>query len=252
MAGSRLRRKLAEHTEPDVDEALMVLPKVVDKPARPRVVDVRIENGKQPKALVLKVVETRENRRQVDSRSEDGQEIEVYETEKERAVNLFRLHRSGLLELRIQSHSAKNYRKNLGRMWALAGDLLPFGEFRNLSLVHPRHMLWEQRGRLVGQLRFRELHLRNDMGTTIQLKSHLPEEDIAADAGAVRTINTFLRNEGEFALVDVYWQEDKELRPLPSRDVHMQIAGEVNEFKISGGCAKKDYEYVVDRLGARC
>lgn len=245
LAENRVRNELATRGL----APLSALPRVVDQPERPSLVDVRFEYGSPPQALVVKAIETRERRQRVGERIQNGRTIEIYEAEMERAVNLFRLHKSGKLELRIQSHSAKDYREDQLSMWELAGDLLPFDEFDTLPLVHARHQLWAKRGKLVGKLRYRHLEMHNTMGTTLQVSSHQPDDDIAVDRGAVKTIETFLKNKGFFDVVDVYCLKSK-LRELPSRDVHVKLGGEVNELSISGRCAKEDHKYVLDLVDA--
>ncbi len=225
---------------------LMDCPLVLEKPAKPCLTDVWLENTEKPKTLFLKAIEKRIYQLQ----ERPDRYTVIIRDEEERAVNFFRLHASGLLELRIQTfrYASRSYNSVQEMMWGLAGDLLQFEDFEPVNLVPLREELWKRRGKLVDQIRFRLLRLRSAIGTVMTVVTGQPDASLAADPAAVKAVNDVLRDGGYIDELNCYWLKN-DVRSLPTRNAHTIFTGQVNEFVI-GSCTRENYEYVLDRIAA--
>ncbi|MEP6879270.1 MAG: hypothetical protein ABI865_10515 [Nitrosospira sp.] len=103
---------------------LLESPKLIDQPSTPTITDVRFETGANSKALVIKVVEQRIYDKLLEEQVlADDIFIKKYQKVKERAVNLFKLHKNGMLEVRIGSHNnSSNYSKDLENIKKIIKD----------------------------------------------------------------------------------------------------------------------------------
>jgi hypothetical protein len=235
---ARIRKAAQEHPEGE-------WPLVLLKPRHPQIVDIRLEGTNSGRTLVVKVVMTRVYRRQIEERESDNQVTVTYQQEEERAVNLFRLHASGVLELRIQTRrDTSKYRPDMRLMWEMAATLLPFDRFEPLPLHHAKDNLWEGRAKLAGKARFSHLRLRTQRGNTMMVSAGDRDGDLADDGGIVNAVQAFLRKDGDIENLNVWWLRS-EARPLPARDIHMILGGEINELAITSRRTCEDDSYVL-------
>ena len=241
LSEQRVRQELAARQL----AGLLECPRVLDKPLEPTLVDVRFENTDAPKSFTLKAVEKRIY--QVQERPDPF--TVIVRQEEERAVNVMRLHASGLLELRIAAfRSGGSYNTAQATLWGLAGDVLPMADFAPVDLVPLRRSLWQRRNRLLGRLRFRTVRVRTPKGTVVTFATGEPDDNLAQDKAAVDAIEEILKSGGAIDEINAYWLALDALRL--DRDVHMLLSGQLNELVILGRCSKADHSYVLDRVEA--
>ncbi|WSH27287.1 hypothetical protein U8P75_23970 [Rhizobium beringeri] len=77
---------------------------IVDMPASPKIVEVRLESG-AVRSILFKIVEKRATFEKVSDKTANGQMVVTYAEVPYRAVNMLRISESGTAELRLQSHT---------------------------------------------------------------------------------------------------------------------------------------------------
>lgn len=165
---------------------LLTSPKILDQPSEPTIVDVRWSSSSTQVdlALIVKIVETRVVQRFLDESSKGNLITRNYEQVHERAVNLARLHRNGLLEIRLGSHSnSSNYRHDLKRIWQRLSFLINESEFIPISLSTAKNKLWHDRAALTDLIRYSDSTLKNDHGNVIKAASGSDISNLFLDEG---------------------------------------------------------------------
>lgn len=258
MDRDRVTRELLRRGEADI----LTRHKILDQPTTPTLTDVRWHSAKVDLALIIKEVETRESQHPLGEERSDGGTIltKRYELRKDRAVNVVRLTRDGLLEVRISARStgSTKYKDDLERMWIRLRGLLSLTDFRPVSFLHLKSRIVSNPDELAGKLRFSTSTLRNEDGTTMNVASRGVDADLYGDDGASNGIKAFLAQDGYCEGSNFFFTKNAEL----SKDVHILLSGEINEFAITAACSEEDYRYVLNEIrklsegisgrGARC
>lgn len=225
---------------------LLTAPRILDMPTTPTIADVRLEKERKDGTLVVKVIEQRVYQKFLDKKSEDGLTILRYKEIKERAVNLFRLWDSGLMELRIYSHvNSSDYRGDVSKMWLLVQDLFSQANFNEVPVTKAKTNLWRDRKQLAGVIRFSDSSLVNAMGTTLSAATGSEQANLYDDVGATTSLDTFLNHNAHCDSSNVWWLKGN---PVPTRDIHVLLSGRVNEFAVTAQCSKEDYEHVLREI----
>jgi len=235
--------------------SLVSRPRILDQPSSPTITDVRLDSDDGGNSLVAKVVERRAYQRFVDQRTEGEFLLRRYRELKVRAVNLFKLHGDGLLELRIYSHiNSSDYRDDVAGMWNRLSFLLSPSEFKQVSIGSAKTNLWKNRGSLGSVLRYSDSMLRNPLGTVLLASTGSEQASLFDDDGASKSLDEFLKYKAYCDASNVWWlkgggkKAEDEFDMLPSKDVHVLLKGALNEFVVTAKSSKQDYEYVLDQL----
>ena len=227
--------------QPMLDELLLV-----DLPAKPTVVEIREDVSNERSCWVFKVVERREEREFLGEKIEGNRVRREWEISEVRAVNVARLHASGLLEIRIQSHANSTlYSADLKQMWTLLKDYLPPVSFRPVPLRKAKQALWDNRMAKDRKIRFSDSIMRNNAGTTISASTGNEEADLFKDTAASTSIDHFLHHGAYCDSSNIWWlPRDR----VTERQIHMLLSGENNEFAITAACTRTEYDYVLNEL----
>lgn len=229
-------------------EALLDAPSVLDQPDMASIVDVRWHSADVDLSLVIKIVETREAQFPIgEERSPDGKILtKKYELRPERAVSVARLHRDGLLEVRISARStgSKKYEQDLALFWSRVNGLLEFAPFRPWAFKELKERIAKDAEGLKSKIRFSNSRLRNEQGAVMEISSRGFDADLYGDAGASDGMSAFLEHDGYCEGSNFFFIQNETL----SKDVHVYLAGLPYEFAIVAGCSKEDYEYVLNEI----
>ena len=226
---------------------------VLEMPSDPTIASIRIEDdGRGGKALVIKIIEKRLERKYLGEVVVDGNKLrKEWEIITVRAVSVARLFSFGLLEIRTASHwVSTNYAPALNRIRGMIEPFIPSQFFSLKSLAHEKSQLWAKRKDLANRIRFSSTTLKTDIGGRIDATAagEDDEGDILADPAVTEGVDAFLRKGAYCDTANVFWlaQEDG----LPSRETRMLLSGQSNEFAITSSCTKRDYEWIFDQLRA--
>src|SRR4029077_5723624 len=107
------------------------------------------------RCCVFKVVEKRQEKEYLGEKVEGNRLRKEWALQEVRAVHVGRLHESGFLEIRIQSHmNSTLYEADLKRISTLLKDYLPPTAFRPVSLSKAKQALWNSRNAKDRKIRF--------------------------------------------------------------------------------------------------
>lgn len=230
------------------EEGLLNEPLVLAEPPKPKLVDVRWETAKVDLSLTIKEIELRTHTRFVGvEHYPNGTFHKVYEEKKERAVNLAKLHRHGLLEIRIASHSnSSKYEIDVNRFWRSIDDLIPAREFAELSLSKAKDLLWTKRGELTDKIRYSDSTLRDEHGNVLKAATGSEMADLAANPAVAKSLDHLLKNDPNAYCDETnFWF--KQANGLSS-DIRVMLGGEVHEFALPSNCSAGDYQHVLDQI----
>lgn len=225
--------------------SLLTEPEVLNQPTRPTIVDVRWESADVDLRLTIKEIELRLQQRYLGT-EQDGDKIKkVYQIRQERVVNVARLHRNGLLEIRIGSHAnSSQYKDDINRFWAHVSSFLPRADFLDVSLSTAKARLLTERTALLERIRYTDSTLRNDNGVVLRAATGSEANDLGQDAGAQASLDTFIAHD---AYCEGHNFHFKAVHGLKNA-VHVIMTGALNEFAVPANCSQEDYEYVLDQV----
>jgi hypothetical protein len=224
---------------------LLVAPKVLDQPREPQIVDVRLEAAEVELNLTIKQVELRKSYTFTGTEQHGSQIHKLYDLVEERAVNLARFHRDGLLEIRIASlANSTKYENALRAFWADIGFLLPIDEFSELSLAIVKERLWTERADLGDLIRHSDSTIRDEEGNILRAATGSDRAGLGVAVG--QSLDHLLETD-ENAYCDganIWFKKSDSL----STDTHVLLGGESNEFALPAHCSEEDYKYVLSKL----
>ena len=197
-------------------------------------------------ALVIKVAEMRVRRKLERTRAILGKYVKIYSDEQVRAVNVAKLHSTGLLELRIQSRdNTTKYDGDLTRFLGLISQFIYIGKFGDTSLTKAKDTMWEQRDQLKAEIEYTDACVVDVYGN--QVKAATGSQQGSLSDGAVAKSVDYVLAEDD----DAYCAESN-LWFLKSNhltsDIHVLLNGAPNEFAITKKCSAADYEYVLNKI----
>lgn len=227
---------------------LLVSAKILHKPTEETFTDIRIEsNNKDISFLIIKSVGTHESRKRI-GEFVKGNVLNVkYELKKERAVNLVRLSSDGILEIRIGSHSNNSdYKRDLNSLWQRIEKIIPKSNFSEVYLSPLKDKLWNDRDSYSELVRFTNSTLRNDNGTVLQASSGSTKTNLTDDEGATSSLDEFIDHDAYCESSNIWFRPQKD--GIPTKDIHVLLSGEINEFAVTAYCSKTNYEYVLSTI----
>jgi len=227
--------------------AILENPLILDQPTEATVASVRWDNDKRGRCLVAKVIESRT--KLVPGQGENTDELLVKRWTKVpvRTVNVMRLYASGLLEIRVPAHTTStDYTVERDALWRMLTDLIPPAGFQPLSLAKAKDALFNRKDEFKSRIRYTDSTLRDDHGATITAGTAGEQASLFQNKGASESVGTFLKHGGHCDEFNIWWIAQK--NALPTKDIHMIISGEPQEFRITSSCTKEDFEYTFDSL----
>jgi len=226
---------------------LLTAAKATSKPAQPELVDVRWDTAAVDLSLTIKAVEIREYQKYIGTRPYGNELHKIYSRVQERCVNLAKLHRNGLLEIRVAAHSnSTKYDADIRRFWHQIGAFLPSGDFKESSLSVAKDRLWGERAELSEKIRYTDSTIRNEAGNVLRGAAGGDKSDLVSDEAVSKSLDFLLEHDDAAYCegANIWFKETVGL----STDVHVLLGGEVNEFALPASCTAEDYQYVLDQL----
>jgi hypothetical protein len=221
-------------------------PLALDTPDTPTIVDIRLEKAVVPLTLVVKEVYTHRAYKAASSKEEGDELTKVWRIIRTRAVNIAKLHRDGLLEIRLASVSESSYKVQRERFLKMVGNLIPIHLFAPVNLAEAKKNISVNKLALSSSLRFADTILRNENGTIVKVSSGSSADNLAEDEGALASEGGFLLHNGAYADGQNFF-----IRPvsnLLSKETPIIMSGELNEFGITAQCSEADYNYVISEI----
>jgi hypothetical protein len=224
-------------------------PLIVDLPSERVLADARYEGEEGSRKLVLKLVEAREYVSLLGTNElGGGRFVREYQREVVRAVNVVRLHESGLLEIRIFRHrnGSQTYKQQLADLWSVLTGLLDNKDFQVVELVSAKQSLYRDRHIRASEIRFTGTLMRADSGTTfsancMRSRSLFADKDVEAGVATLASSGSLYHDS-----LNLWWLEQAE--GCPGSTVHMLVSGQINEFSIPQRCSRDDYEHILFQL----
>ncbi len=229
-------------------EAILGKPLLLSMPAVPSIAEVRWDESKSGDCLLIKEVERRESQKAGPVTKIGNKILKEYILTERRAVNVAKLHPDGLLEIRLASHAESSYENDLNRFWKQLDKLIPKDSFREISLSKAKKFLADEDSNLDEKVRFSTSMARNDDGITLSAATGSYKSDLSKNVGARKSIAEFLRYDDAYCDAHNFYLVPVE--GILSRELHVVLSGEVNEFAITVSCSKDDYEYALRELRA--
>jgi hypothetical protein len=227
-------------------EHLIDGPDMQRTPATPTIVEVRWESADVDLNMVIKVAEVRTRRTLQRERVMNGKFIRIYSDVQVRAVNVAKLHRTGILELRIQSHdNTTKYDGDLGRFIRLINQFFPIARFGDMSLSKAKDTMWARREELRDLIKFTDASVIDEQGNRIRAATGSDTSNLS-DSAAGKSVDYVLREDANAYCSDSnLWFLKSDTLASP---VHVLLNGASNEFAIPRKCSAADYEYVLTQI----
>jgi hypothetical protein len=221
---------------------------VLSQPDKPTITEIRTGGTSDRASVTIKLVERREETKLIDQKTNGAFVTKTWEIVPARAVNVFRLWGTRILEVRVQSRSGgSTYQEDIDRLWGTdVRRFFPPDEFSPIPLTNIKSSLWKDRLLYKNLLRFSDSRVKNDHGITVSAATGDDDSDLSDDSGAEDSVNAFLKKGGYWASSNVWWKSQE--NGIPSRDIHVLLSGQSNEFAVTANCNRVDYEYVLGEL----
>jgi hypothetical protein len=228
-------------------EDLLVAPRVIDQPREPELVDVRWESADVDLNLVVKEIELREYHVYIGTEIHDGNVHKIYARKLQRAVNLAKLHRDGLLEIRLSTlANTSRYEDAIRRFWKQINALIPADDFSELSLSPAKDRLWVERLTLAKLVRYSDSTVRDEAGNVLRAVTGSDKDDLNQNVAVGQSLDFLLGNDKNAYCegANIWFKKTDGL----STESHVLLNGESNEFALPANCSEADYNYVLSQL----
>jgi hypothetical protein len=173
-----------------------------------------------------------------------------YKVIESRAVCLLKLHTNGLVEVRISSKSnTSKYSEDVEEFLRFINDIMPMTKILSnaIFLTNCKDKLWNNRVKLSNVLRFSDATLRNSLGTSLKVATGNRDSDLLDDTSANKSMEEFTGDDVICETNNVFFKIiEKQL--VPSKEIHVLMSGEVNEFTVTAYCKESDYNYILKNL----
>ncbi|MET3051701.1 hypothetical protein ABXV19_07730 [Pseudomonas alkylphenolica] len=246
-----LARKRIEGIANELNQfGLMSIPLHLEMPESPEVVDIRLDdapNGSGPLSLTIKVCETRESSKLVDDNldTNKNQRVKVYQITKKRAISIAHLDRSGLLQIRIASRdNSTKYHEQVSAMIATILKYVPIGSFEQVSLSKAKDTMYYKQEDFAGIIRYTTTTAMNDYGISMNLAAPNLSKGLSEDDGSSAAMKGFMDKKGFVTGSNIWFIMPSDA----SRQIHVLLSGERNEFAVTGTCTPGEYSYVIEKI----
>jgi hypothetical protein len=222
-------------------------PLLVTEAPTAQIVDVRWSDGR----LVVKIVAQRTVQELTSTvQNADGTVDRHYALVHKRVVHLFRLSPSGMLELRIASHSSgTRYTEDISMLRGMVDFLLPQGSFKLVNLRKAKEYIWANEAALSKRIRLLNSLMRNDDGIALNGFSISDGGNLSESESAKQSLNLFRGKDGycDGLIFGLLPQGDP---PMPAKEIRVLLQGMLNEFAIPSKCSHVEFEHILDEIRA--
>jgi hypothetical protein len=227
--------------------SLLTKPTILDQPSQPTIADLRFGQA-EAGGIVLKEVEKRIKQIRQGEEKQGSNLVVTYRLESRRAVNVVRLSRDGMLEVRVASYdsnSPKQYENDVTRLFGLFQPFIGAVEFNLVSLDKAKRFTYKNAAILGNKIRFSNITIQNDDDTRITASVGTSDANLLLSTAIQESLNNYSKHEGHFASSNFYF-----LPTIngPSKETHVVISGQPNEFTIPVSCNRADYEYILNQI----
>lgn len=222
-------------------------PRVLNQPPVPEIVDVRWDAAKVDLSLTIKEVSLRKYERYIGSEQHDGKTHKIYGVVEARAVNTAKLHKNGLLEIRISSISnSSKYETEIFRFWSKIKSLIPSDDFSELSLSVAKERFWTERKELQDIIRYSDSTIRDEAGNALRAVTGSNKSDLSINPAVGHSLDYLLKQDKNAYCegANIWFKQSNEI----SNDTHVLLTGEPNEFALPANCNEGDYNHVLSQL----
>lgn len=225
-------------------------PQYVEMPEELKIVDIRLDRAESDRSVVgmtIKMVERRETSVLLDDSYDEttSKRTKVYTVTRKRAVSIAHLDSTGLLELRIASQdNSTKYHEQISEIKSKIHKLIPQDSFVQLSLSPAKDALINKSEELAGQIRYSNASAKNDYGFMMNLSGSQLAKNLSDDDGSNAAIKGFLGKKGYVTGSNIWVI----LPDSESREIHVILNGEVNEFTVTAACTPREYSYVRGKI----
>lgn len=228
-------------------DSLTITPEILNEPDNATIADIRWDTG----ALVVKVISKRSSFEAVDEiRDADGYFVKRYKEASSRVVSVVKVHTSGLVEIKISSkHNSTRYYDDVLALLGMLKEFLPVRDIIGspVSLYTSKTGIWERRHELADVIRFSDATLKNNMGYSLKAATPTKENDLLEDEAVNNSMTSFQGN-GTYCDTNNIFFKRVEGHATPSKEIHVLMSGEGNEFAITTYCKDEDYNYVLRKI----
>lgn len=230
--------------------ARLAIPLHLEMPASPEIVDIRLEeapNGSGPVSLTVKICETRESSKLVEDKLDPAtsQRTKTYQITKKRAISIAQLDRDGLLQIRIASRdTSTKYHEQLSAIISMILKFLPMNLFEPVSLSKAKETLYNKQDEFVGIIRYSTTTAMNDFGISMNLAASKLSDSLSENGGYSAAMKSFMAEKGFVTGSNIWFIMPDDV----SRQIHVYLSGERNEFAITATCTPGEYSYVIEKI----
>jgi len=227
---------------------LIESPIILDKPKEQTVTAVRWEKDG---SYIIKAISTRTRYEYLGTEITKERILNKrYKIIESRAISLLKIHPSGLAEVRLssKSHTTK-YHEDVEEFLRLTTPIVPMQKIMSfaLNLNNSKTNIWNNRANLTHLLRFSDATLKNSKGNTVRVTTGDRDSDLLDDNSIVKTMEQFTGADVSCETNNIFFKTI-ENQILPSREVHVLMSGEINEFTITAYCKDSDYDYIFKNI----
>jgi hypothetical protein len=228
-------------------DGLIGNPEILNEPENATISDIRWDAG----ALVVKVISKLSKYEAVDETQDaDGFFVKRYKVVSSRVVSVVKVNVSGLVEIKISSkHNSTRYAEDVLSLLNMLKAILPMKDIIGspVSLYASKTGIWERRGELAGVIRFSDATLKNSLGYSLKAATPTRDYDLLEDEGVNTSMTTFQGRDIYCDTNNIFFKS-VEGCATPSKEVHVLMSGEGNEFAITTYCKDEDYNYVLRKI----
>jgi hypothetical protein len=228
----------------------MTVPLHLEMPESPEIVDIRLDeapNGAGPVSLTVKICETRESSKLVEDSLDPAtnRRTKTYQITKKRAISIAHLNRDGLLQVRIASRdTSTKYHEQLSAMIAKILKFVPINLFEPVSLSKAKETLYNKQEDFAGVIRYSTTTAMNDFGVSMNLAASNLSKNLSDDGGSSAAMKSFMAEKGFVTGSNIWFIMPDDA----SRQIHVYLSGERNEFAITATCTPGEYSYVIEKI----
>lgn len=150
-------------------------------------------------------------------------------------------------EVRISSHQRPTYAQDAHKLLLTLQSIYPVQRLQVFPLTRSKVKLFEERNTKGTDVRYTHSILRNSRGGVISAAGGNEDADLFADAGMVSSLDQFVKHDGYCDQSNLWFKTGTKPNG-EAKWTHVLLAGNDNEFALTGECTMREYEYVLGRL----
>lgn len=217
-------------------------------PTNPVVTEVRIGDGEDAYALVVKIARTEYRRKRGVLTEVDGQEVYLAPRVRFRAVDVLKIHQDGLVEVRLnpRSEPPKSYSGTANSVLSQVNGLVETALISELSLSTAKNSFSDlQKTQEVSEsFELYETQHKNDRGDRIQSSSQAEQGGILTSSVMTEVIKQFTVGDPEAycekVRVSYNFGKVKRINAILSEDI--------NEIIFTAGLSREEYDEVLGAI----